>query len=110
MYYLLLDEKDLTFPAEADVFLLTFLRPCKFYSKSAFDRMQNYFKFKIKHKKACENITVESVATVFEDDLIKYFPLRDMEGRRILYLNLGSEFLIFHFKELEVISIFKMFN
>lgn len=73
---------------------MTFLRPCKFYAKSGFERMQKYFKFKIKHKKACEHITVENVATVFEDDLIKYFPLRDLDGRRILYLNLGSEFAV----------------
>lgn len=88
---MILDEKDLTFPAEADIFLMTFLRPCKFYAKSAFERMQKYFKFKIKHKKACENITVENVAKVFEDELIRYYPLRDINGCRILYLSLGSE-------------------
>lgn len=89
--WLLSGEKDLTFPAEADVFLLTFLRPCKFYPKSAFEKMQKYFKFRLKHKKICENITVESVRKVFEDDLIKYLPERDLDGRRILYLNCGSK-------------------
>lgn len=91
------DEKDLTFPGEADVFLMTFLRPCKFYSQSAFEKLQKYFKFKLKHKKICENITVDSVRVVFEDDLIKYLPLRDLNGRRLLYLNCGSMFSKFIF-------------
>jgi len=88
---LIIDEKDLTFPADADVFLMTFLRPCKFYAKSAFQKMQKYFKFRLKHKKICERITVESVETVFEDDLLKYMPLRDQHGRRILYLHCGKK-------------------
>lgn len=95
------DEKDLTFPGEADVFLMTFLRPCKFYSQSAFEKLQKYFKFKLKHKKICENITVDSVRVVFEDDLIKYLPLRDLHGRRLLYLNCGSMFSKFKF-EIEI--------
>lgn len=81
----------MTFPAEADVFLMTFLRPCKFYPKSAFEKLQKYFKFRLKHKKICENITVDSVAAVFEDDLVKYMPLRDKDGRRILYVHAGSK-------------------
>jgi len=88
---LIKDEKDFTFPADADVFLLTFLRPCKFYAKSAFQKMQKYFKFRLKHKKVCERITVESVQTVFEDDLLKYLPLRSKDGQRILYLNAGKK-------------------
>jgi hypothetical protein len=77
-----LDDNDLTFPTESDIFLLTFLRPCKFYPESAFKKMQKYFQFREKHRKICENITVESVQNVFEDDLIKYLPVRDLEGRR----------------------------
>ncbi|CRK99949.1 CLUMA_CG013246, isoform B [Clunio marinus] len=84
-------EKDFTFPKEADVFLMTFLRPCKFYASSAFEKMQKYFKFKLKHKKVCENINVKSVSNVFTEDLIKYLPLRDINGRRILYLNCGKK-------------------
>lgn len=70
---------------------MTFLRPCKFYPKSAFEKLQKYFKFRLKHKKICENITVDSVAAVFEDDLVKYMPLRDKDGRRILYVHAGSK-------------------
>lgn len=85
------DEKDLSYPADHDPFLMTFLRPAKFYPKGAFDRLQKYFKFKLKYKKYCEDLTVESARVVFEDELVKYLPLRDVEGRRILLLNCGSE-------------------
>lgn len=91
IYLISTEEDDLTFPADADEFLITFLRPCKFYPQSAFQKIQKYFKFSQKHKKVCDNITVDSVQNVFDDDLIKYLPLRDLEGRRILYLNCGSE-------------------
>lgn len=89
--YFEIDEPNFVHPIE-DPFLETYLRPSKFYAKSAFLKMQKYFKFKAKHKKVCENITVDSVRNVLEDDLIKYMPLRDKEGRRILYLQCGSEF------------------
>lgn len=87
--FLFLDEKDFTYPLH-DNFLLTFLRPSKFYAKSAFERIQKFFKFKLKHKKACEMLTVDSVQVCFEDGLMKYLPLRDPEGRRIMYLHCGK--------------------
>jgi hypothetical protein len=85
----ILDEKDFVFPIH-DSLIIPYLRPCKFYPKSAFERMQNTFKFKLKYKKIYENLTPESVRTVFEDGLIKYFPIRDNEGRRIVYVHFGS--------------------
>ena len=90
IFCLFLDEKDFVFPLE-DLFLITYLRPCKFYPESTLGRMQKYFKFKLKHKKICDDLTPESVRTVFEDGLFKYYPLRDKEGRRILYIHGGSE-------------------
>lgn len=63
--------------------------------------MQRYFKFKVKHKKICENLTPESVRTVFEDGLFKYYPLRDKNGCRILYIHGGSKFI---FSEIERIN------
>lgn len=74
-----------------DPFLITYLRPCKFYPKSTLERMQKYFQFKTKHKKICDNLTPESVKTVFEDGLLKYYPLRDKDGRRILCIHGGSK-------------------
>lgn len=85
------DEKDFSYPVDHDPFLMTFLRPCKFYAKSAFEKMQKYFKFKLKNKKYCDGLSVDSTRIVFEDNIVKYLPLRDIEGRRILYLDCGSK-------------------
>lgn len=84
------NEENFVHPTE-DPFLETYLRPSKYYASSAFDKMQKYFKFKTKHKKICHNITLDSVRNVFEDDLIKYLPLRDKDGRRILYIQSGKK-------------------
>ncbi|CAG9801433.1 unnamed protein product [Chironomus riparius] len=83
------NEKNFVHPME-DSFLETYLRPCKYYAASAHQKMQKFFKFKEKHKKICENITVDSIRNVLEDDLLKYLPLRDKEGRRILYIHSGK--------------------
>jgi hypothetical protein len=72
---------------------MTFLRPSKFYAQSAFEKMQRYFKFKLKHKKYCDNLSVESSRIVFEDNIVKFLPLRDVDGRRILYLDCGSKLI-----------------
>jgi len=53
--------------------------------------MQNEFKFKIKYKKFYENINVEATRKIFEDDIFKYTPLNDKEGRRILIIQCGGE-------------------
>ncbi|CAO1371767.1 unnamed protein product [Diamesa hyperborea] len=87
---LLQGEKNFSFPTEEDFFLMTFLRPCKFYSKSAFERMQKYYKFKLKNKKITDDLTVDSVRHVFEQDLIKYLPGRDKNARRVLYFQCGK--------------------
>lgn len=87
-----LGEKHFVHPTE-DPFLETYLRPCKYYAESAHQKMQKFFKFKLKHQKLCENITVDSIKNVLEDNLLKYMPLRDKEGRRILYIHAGSKFI-----------------
>lgn len=74
-----------------DTFLIPYLRPCKFYPESAFERMQKYFKFKVRHKKICENLTPDAVSSVFDEGLLKYFPLRDKEGRRVVLVHFGSK-------------------
>ncbi|XP_070501698.1 alpha-tocopherol transfer protein-like [Chironomus tepperi] len=87
---LIRSEKNFVHPIE-DPFLETYLRPCKYYAESAHQKMQKYFKFKLKHKKLYDNITVDSIRNVLEDDLLKYMPLRDKEGRRILYIHAGKK-------------------
>ncbi|CAO1314590.1 unnamed protein product [Diamesa serratosioi] len=86
---LLQSEPNFDYPDD-DAFLLQFLRPCKFYSKSAFERIQKYYKFSDKHKKVLSNLTVESISYIFEQNIVKYLPKRDQHGRRILFIQCGK--------------------
>ncbi|XP_070501694.1 alpha-tocopherol transfer protein-like [Chironomus tepperi] len=82
-------EKNLVYPTD-DFFLYPYLRPCKFYAKSAFKKLQKDLKFKAKHSEIFDNITVESVRNVFEDGIFKYTPLCDKDGQRILFVQCGK--------------------
>lgn len=82
----------MVYPTE-DFFLFPFLRPCKFYVTSAFKKLRKDLKFKSKHKEIFENLNVESVRNVFEDGIFKYLPLPDKHGRRVLFVQCGSEYL-----------------
>uniref|UniRef100_A0A1L8DYV1 Putative phosphatidylinositol transfer protein sec14 n=1 Tax=Nyssomyia neivai TaxID=330878 RepID=A0A1L8DYV1_9DIPT len=85
---LLEEEKDLFVPLAEDEYLVKFLRPCKFYPESAFERMKKYYKFKIKYKKYAEDLVPRSVRHVFEKEIIYLSPLRTKNGCRILILEI----------------------
>lgn len=77
---------------------MKFLRPCKFYSKSAFERMRNYYKFRLKHQKICKDLFPDSVKHVFEQEIIKLQPRRDQNGARLIILEVGSNYKIYFLK------------
>ncbi|CAO1354997.1 unnamed protein product [Diamesa tonsa] len=87
---LLQEENNFTFPTEEDFFLLTFLRPCKYYAGSAFHKIKKYYKFRLKHGNVCNDLTVESVQNIFHQDMMKYLPMRDQNGCRIMYFQCGK--------------------
>jgi hypothetical protein len=87
---LLKDEPGLTIPINEDEFLLKFLRPCKFYPKSAFEKMKNFYRFRVNHKKICKNLMPEMVEHVCEQDLLHLQPDRDQFGRRLIIINIGK--------------------
>ncbi|KAL7052221.1 hypothetical protein ACKWTF_004823 [Chironomus riparius] len=89
MRELIKSEKNLVYPLE-DFFLHPYLRPCKFYAKSAFEKLQKDLKFKSKNKEIFANIKVESVRNPFEDGAFKYTPLCDKDGHRILSIQCGK--------------------
>lgn len=77
--------------ATDDFLLLPYLRACKFYPQSAFERMQEIFKFKLKFKKYNDNLTTDSVRNIIEDGIFKFTPLCDKDGRRIVLVKCGSK-------------------
>ena len=94
---LLQTENNFTFPTEEDFFLLTFLRPCKYYAGSAFHKIQKYYKFRLKYRDICDDLSVESVQNVFQQDMMKYLPMRDQNGCRIMYFQCGSKNCVYYF-------------
>nr|XP_019932619.2 alpha-tocopherol transfer protein-like [Aedes albopictus]XP_029719838.1 alpha-tocopherol transfer protein-like [Aedes albopictus]XP_029719987.1 alpha-tocopherol transfer protein-like [Aedes albopictus] len=85
------EEKSLYVPIDDDSFLMKFLRPCKFYPSSAFALIQRYYRFKLKHPDACEELLPSTVQHVYDEDLLHFQPLRDQNGCRILVMQVGRK-------------------
>lgn len=78
-------------PYDRDDFLIKFLRPTKFYAKSAFELINRYYKFKVKYPKYCDNLMPATAKRPFEHNVVNYQPRRDQHGRRILILSGASK-------------------
>lgn len=84
------NDPSITFDTD-DEFLILFLRPCKFYSKSAYELMKRICEFKEKYKTLIGDLMPEHE----KDSFIKYNVVnvlknRDHKGRRVLIQNCGS--------------------
>lgn len=110
--FLVLEEKDLYVPLDKDHFLIRFLRPCKYYAESARDlvrrfgkvsifksicmflQVKKYYAFKIKHAVHYDNLLPSTERNVFNQNIITVMPNRDQFGRRIVIIDIGSEYYI----------------
>lgn len=90
MKQLTLAETNLHVPV-IDEFFIAFLRPCKYYPKSAFERMKKYYKLKQKHARLFEDLYPMSVRHVYEQDILTLLPLRDKKGSRMLLMEVGKK-------------------
>ncbi|XP_034231613.1 alpha-tocopherol transfer protein-like isoform X2 [Thrips palmi] len=88
---LLKADPELDVPYEEENFLLTFLRPTHFYPESAYTRMQNFFRFKVKYPKYCSGLIPSRERNVFEQGILTVFPTRDHLGRRVLLIEAGKK-------------------
>nr|XP_022911696.1 alpha-tocopherol transfer protein-like [Onthophagus taurus] len=84
------NEENFFKPNEDTAFLLKFLRPCKFYAKSAFKIMKKFYKFKEKNLKYSQNLIPESVERCYIDEIITFLPARTLEGSRIMVVNIAN--------------------
>lgn len=87
---LLEGEENLRVPLERDEFLMKFLRPCKFYSKSAFEKIKAYYQFKRTYKTYCDNLIPSEVRLAVENAVISILAPRDQHGRRIMLIESGE--------------------
>lgn len=88
---LLKEEKDLHVPIDNDLWLIRFLRPCKFYPESALELIKRYYAFKVKHKDVYENLIPSNERNIFMQNILTVVPNRDQLGRRILIIELGKK-------------------
>lgn len=55
-------------------------------------QIKRYHSFKVKHANIYDNLLPTSVTTIFHHDILVAFKCRDQLGRRIILLELGSEY------------------
>jgi len=84
------NDPSLSFDTDDD-FLLIFLRPCKFYAKSAYELMKRIAEFKQKHGDLIGNLLPENEKDAFiNHNAVNVLKDRDHKGRRVLIQNCGK--------------------
>ncbi|XP_077270722.1 alpha-tocopherol transfer protein-like isoform X2 [Temnothorax americanus] len=86
---LLTGEPDLHLPDMED-FYVTFLRPCKWYAKSAFSLMKRYYRFRLNYPHIYKDLLLTKEKTALCAGLIYPLPLRTKEGCRVLVIEAGK--------------------
>ncbi|XP_050530926.1 alpha-tocopherol transfer protein-like [Daktulosphaira vitifoliae] len=89
---LIKEEKNLYLPTDesTELYLLAFLRTCKYYPESAFKRIKNLYKLRQKNPKFCSDLVPSLERNVFSQNIMTVLPSRDQYGRRILLAELGE--------------------
>ncbi|XP_058824634.1 retinaldehyde-binding protein 1 isoform X1 [Topomyia yanbarensis] len=101
---LLKGQDELVVPLDNDDWLVRFLRPCKYYPKSALELIQRYYQFKVKHSDMYMDLSPSREVNIFKQNILAVFPNRDQLGRRILLLELGKPW---KHKEVSLDEVFK---
>ncbi|XP_039313961.1 alpha-tocopherol transfer protein [Solenopsis invicta] len=86
---LLAGEPNLYLPDMDDIYKI-FLRPCKWYPKSAFSLMKRYFRFRLNYPNIYSDLLITKEKAAFHANLIYPLPLRTKEGSRILIMECGK--------------------
>lgn len=87
----LLKNDDTIHYRDDDEFLMIFLRPCKFYAKSAHALMQSIAKFRETHSNLLKDLVPEDEKDAFiNHNVVNVLTERDHLGRRVLVVNAGG--------------------
>lgn len=103
------EEKNLYLPTDetTELYLLAFLRVCKFYPESAFKRVKSLYKLRQKNPKYCNDLLPSLERNVFEQNILTVLPSRDQYGRRILITECGQRWKV---KNCSLVEIFRGVN
>ncbi|XP_076167085.1 retinaldehyde-binding protein 1 [Ptiloglossa arizonensis] len=84
------EDTSIYFKTDKD-FLLIFLRPCKFYAKSAYDLMKRVAEFKEKNASLFDNLMpADEKSALLDNNVVNVIKGRDHKGRRVLQVNCGK--------------------
>ncbi|KYN07794.1 Alpha-tocopherol transfer protein-like protein [Cyphomyrmex costatus] len=86
---LLAGEPDLHLP-DADDFYITFLRPCKWYAKSAFSLIKRYYRFRLNYPHIYTDLLITKQKVALCAGLIYPLPIRNQDGSRVLIIEGGK--------------------
>lgn len=90
-----------------DKILIMYLRPCKFYAKSAYELMKRIAQFREKYKDILENLLpIDEKVAFTEYQVVNVLKNRDHLGRRVLMVNCGA---IWDPSKVTTDQIFRMF-
>lgn len=87
---LLKGDDSLYFPVDDVMMLYQFLRPCKFYPKSAYEKVKTLYTLKYKNPKLYGNLLPSMMKNAVIQEIMTVLPLRSQHGRRILYIDAGK--------------------
>lgn len=93
---LIREEKNLYLPTDSstELYLLSYLRVCKFYPDSAIKRVKNLYKLRQKNPKYCLDLLPSLDRNVFAQNILTVLPSRDQHGRRILIVEFGQKWKV----------------
>ncbi|XP_011877589.1 PREDICTED: alpha-tocopherol transfer protein-like [Vollenhovia emeryi] len=87
---LLSENPDLNVPRDVEDYLLVFLRPCKWYAKSAFSLLKRYFQYRLNYPNVYKDLTITKDKTAICAGVIYPLPLRTFEGCRVIVVEGGK--------------------
>ncbi|GBP06047.1 Retinaldehyde-binding protein 1 [Eumeta japonica] len=83
-------EIGLNVPIDKNEFIIKFLRPCKFYAKSALEKIKAYYRFRVNHSHYCRDLFPSATRAAFDRSIVSILAPRDQHGRRIMLIESGG--------------------
>lgn len=87
---LLKGEPELIVPDD-DEFYQKFLRPCKWYPKSAFELMKRFYQYRANNPRYCKNLLPSTEKKPFVAELVVPMPERTPDGCRLVVIYAGKK-------------------